>query len=117
MSDETKHSPEPWTVTAEDPAGGISDATGSQCAEAWPGCRHEPEDVNGECMAVQDANARRIVAAVNACAGLPTSALEEGALAKALEVLEAAAQPPGTHTVKGLRQLAASALRSLGRLP
>jgi hypothetical protein len=37
---------------------------------------------------VQYANARRIVAAVNACEGISTEALEQGVVAEMLEALE-----------------------------
>jgi len=37
-----------------------------------------------------DANARRIVAAVNACEGIATSALEQGVVAEMLEACKAA---------------------------
>ena len=105
---ETKHSPEPWRLS---PAG------------KWygPSVEAGPEGdgsrfVLNEGCAFDVGDLRRIVAAVNAVAGISTEALESGALGRALEFLESCAEPPGTHTVKGLRQSAAAILRSLGRL-
>lgn len=73
MANETKHSPEPW---AEDAVGfGVRDATGR---DIWLIDDIDPED------------RRRIVACVNACAGLSTEALEAGHLAKALEAAKRA---------------------------
>jgi hypothetical protein len=105
---ETKHSPEPWQFDewdhVKDARGEIVVLSGFALSAGYREFR-SPEKTD-----------RRIVACVNACAGLSTEALEAGALGKALDVLSAAAQPPGTHTVKGLRGLAAGALRALGRL-
>lgn len=100
------HSPEPWRVTPDDPAGAIEDANGVQCAEAWPGNGLEAE---------QDANARRIVAAVNAVAGISTEALESGALAKLLDRVEGRAVDEGCADGCGCGVL--QLLRALGRLP
>lgn len=55
------------------------------------------EDSYGEAIAVvheggcdDEADARRIVAAVNACAGIPTDALESGVARQVLDEIEAA---------------------------
>lgn len=56
--DNDKHSPEPWTYTI--PWGSLGRV---ECKKGKP----IPLDI---------ANARRIVAAVNACAGIPTEELE-----------------------------------------
>jgi hypothetical protein len=70
MTVETKqaHSPEPW---ADDRGGDLRDGEGRLIAFSY--------DIEG-------ANRDRIRACVNALAGIPTEALESGALAKALEV-------------------------------
>jgi hypothetical protein len=54
------------------------------CAEGWNG-------TDGDA----DENARRIVACVNACAGIPTEALEAGALGKALDLLDRGIEQTG----------------------
>ncbi len=113
---ETKHSPEPWHYVGD--SGAIEDDEGVTCAEGWG-----PGDL-------EDLNARRIVAAVNACAGISTEALESGALGEALNVLHEASsyadiiEPMLAKTCPGhaealRRRLsdAANALRRLGRLP
>jgi hypothetical protein len=114
---ETKHSPEPWSV------GGMSGcedgcyaADGSLCAEGWPGdtTNLDPgKDVNAF-LARQNANARRIVACVNACAGLPTEALEAGALAKALGALARIVRYASEDAAAADAEFA---LRALGKLP
>jgi hypothetical protein len=73
VSDETKWSPEPWRVSA---SGFLCSATNLVLI-----------DSRGD---VPPADLRRIVACVNACAGIPTAALEAGALAKALDALKSA---------------------------
>jgi hypothetical protein len=66
-------------------------------------------------------DARRIVACVNACAGIETEALENGALAKALraaELIELGLRDGDGREVTRARRLAlVDALRALGRLP
>jgi hypothetical protein len=86
VSAETKHSPEPWRVIADYAA---MDAYGGQTCIAS----------GGDGGAV---NARRIVACVNACAGLSTEALEAGALGRALRLLEGIA--PATAEVCALKR-------------
>ena len=67
----SKHTPEPWilgracTVVSDTPVPGMG---GSDAVEYYGG------HLIGE--SIVDANARRIVACVNACAGLPTEQLE-----------------------------------------
>lgn len=70
---ETKHSPEPWSAAPDDTAGGIICATGQLCGEAWG------DSGTGWSVELEAANLRRIVACVNACAGISTEALESGA--------------------------------------
>ena len=50
----------------------------------------DDDAVLGEKSPEQEANAHRIVASVNACAGIPTEALEAGVIAELVEALEAA---------------------------
>jgi hypothetical protein len=101
MSDEIKHSPEPWQ---------IMEPWKDNYTDVW---NADGGLVLGRCWLP---DARRIVGAVNACAGIPNSALESGALADALGVLAAVAEPPGTLRLKWLRASAQKALRALGRL-
>ena len=111
---ETKHSPEPWRLS---PAG------------KWygPSVEAGPEGdgsrfVLNEGCAFDVGDLRRIVACVNACAGIPTEALESGALGKALDAASLAALS-GWDSVDGRRSVERQvlsdlfdALRSLGRL-
>ena len=79
-NDDTKptaaHTPEPWFVQPSDHPGGllIKPIPGQVVAQ----CDEVPE---------MEANARRIVAAVNACKGLGTEALEHGIIAELRHVL------------------------------
>jgi hypothetical protein len=102
---ETKHSPEPWrfeNIPGRKGAGAVRDVGDFVVA------RTLPEAMPGD--------ARRIVAAVNACAGLPTEALESGVLALAIEAL--AALRTGNGPARGMGEvMAREALRQLGRLP
>ena len=67
----TAHTPEPWYVQPSDYLGGllIKPIPGQVVAQ----CDHVPE---------METNARRICAAVNACQGISTEALEHGIIAK-----------------------------------
>ena len=58
----TEHTPEPWIYAMPD-----SDHEGIICG------RHGGQVIDGE---FNEANARRIVACVNSCAGIPTEVLE-----------------------------------------
>jgi hypothetical protein len=114
MSEETKHSPEPWSAGLRDGTfpDEIDDATGFRCAAAYGhGNSRHPDDA-------AEANARRIVAAVNAVAGIPTEALEAGKLGEALKAAERLAT---ACAVDGLYRYetrdVCDALRALGRLP
>jgi hypothetical protein len=105
---ETKHSPEPWRADVDDPSD-ILDASGAACASGWsfdePGgwFRQEPAE----------ANARRIVACVNACAGIPTEEVEAGVLALTVEAL--VALRTGNGPARGMGEvMARDALRRLG---
>ncbi len=95
LSEENKHSPEPWHYVGD--SGAIEDASGHMCAEAW---------------VREDANARRIVAAVNACAGLSTEALEKGLIDQALSLLRY-----GYTNDEEIESSVVEVLRALGRLP
>jgi hypothetical protein len=74
----TAHTPEPWYVQPSDYPGGllIKPIPGQVVAQ----CDQVPE---------MEANARRICAAVNACKGISTGALEQGVIQKLLADLEA----------------------------
>lgn len=78
------HTPEPWRVSLV----GITNA--GQRAIVSDAGRVALVDLHGDvkrgqgwqtACPIRDANARRIVAAVNACAGIPTEALERGKVA------------------------------------
>ena len=114
MAGETKHSPEPWrTVDRVFEEDRIFVLTG-------PGHRLIVEDIvaslyTDEHEGRQADNARRVVACVNALAGIPTEALEAGALAKLLDHVEARAAEEGCPHGCGCGVL--PLLRALGRLP
>jgi hypothetical protein len=76
----TDHTPEPWRI--------------HRLNNGWPvitGDAHDIADLryNGKGLAHVEANARRICAAVNACKGISTEALEQGIVAELLEALQA----------------------------
>ncbi len=99
---ETQHSPEPWRALLNG-SGPHSIATKASVV------------VVSFCAGIENPDdARRIVACVNACAGIPTAALEAGALEEALDAL--ADEPTEGHeTPKWWRRY--QALRTLGRDP
>jgi hypothetical protein len=124
---ETKHSPEPWWIDWE--------ATKETMVSAAAG--NVAVVVSGEVSVGCRPDARRIVACVNALAGIPTEALEAGKLWEALEAMKARHDldrtvvyrdgPDGTVSLVGgtldLRRTVSAtsavedALRALGRLP
>ena len=103
---ETKHSPEPWGISPAHSGDVLEANEGWKVAECW-----DPEATPG----TSADNARRIVACVNALAGIPTEALEAGRLAEALEYAAACAASDGWASEIDPSSLAA--LRALGRLP
>ena len=72
----TKHTPEPWSVDPNDQRE-ISPADDMRFGIA-SACNVDPSETPGKWFfgPRSQANARRIVACVNACAGLPTEVLE-----------------------------------------
>ena len=86
----TAHTPEPWhyqmdysiwTIAAPDPTG--QNPYGAYIAEI------DGQDVGRFATCEQhDANARRICAAVNACKGISTEAMEQGVVRQLMEALE-----------------------------
>jgi hypothetical protein len=62
-------------------------------------------------------DSRRVAACVHACFGVPTEALESGALGKALEALQILAVEHDPHDCGTAVSVGTSALRALGRLP
>jgi hypothetical protein len=94
MSDDsvsdTKHSPEPWAYMP------LHKVYGHPAPERWDEapqygivevCEDDPEIASLGPAGNPEADARRIVACVNACAGLSTEALEAGKLGEALDAL------------------------------
>jgi hypothetical protein len=113
------HSPEPWS----------RDAEAGECACYIRDAKNwllVGEDDYGPTLDVDDA--RRIVACVNACAGIPTDALESGSLGEALRLAAVAVSDLNDHPclrddlydrlskAGGLDALV-DALRALGRIP
>jgi hypothetical protein len=117
MTEEIKHSPEPWR------AGRMDTESYSACdEEPYKGIYNGPRErnvvpnevargVGPDCRA----NAHRIVACVNACAGLSAEALEAGKLDEALATLKMSFLMGkfGAHSAPCVEEL----LRALGRLP
>lgn len=101
MSGENKHSPEPWRVVEPSPDEQVIIDSADGDAVVWDGIESDPADL------------RRIVACVNALAGIPTEALEGGALEHALSVLRAAI----SFLEPDQGQACIASLRALGRLP
>lgn len=107
---EAKWSPEPWSY---DP-----DGRGGRSAMVRAGdavivaVRHRLPDTENE------HNMRRIAACVNACAGIPTEALESGALTVALNEFVDLMQEIDTTDAEpdSPNGIALAALRALGRL-
>ena len=77
---EEKHTPGPWEVTPAHQTSGWGTCVG--------GARNIIARLTGRDKAVKEANARRIVAAVNACEGISTEALEAGAVGGLVAVVE-----------------------------
>ena len=99
-----KWSPEPWIAGPNE----LGDYT------IWEG---EPDEV-GEVIAavMEEANAFRIVAAVNACAGLSTSALEGEVVKQLLWALKGIADE-GCILPTTMKSLAQAALDKLKEVP
>jgi hypothetical protein len=102
MSDENMWSPEPWRVDGADVVLSASGGTVVESPWTYPG-----------------GDLRRIVACVNACAGLPVEALEAGALADLIaDVVVMRLAVDLTHPVSvEAGQRVDAALRALGVLP
>jgi hypothetical protein len=93
MADETKWSPEPWNMRevpcscgkkgrrACRPDFAVSAARWDELATVYG--REDDEEGHSE----GQANARRIVVAVNSVAGIPSAALEAGLLTRALDLV------------------------------
>lgn len=81
----TEHTPEPWRVELVNHAlGDTGDYEG--VVEIRSGDAKRPMIEIWDDSDEAEANARRIVACVNACAGIPTDDLEHGDIAKALKI-------------------------------
>jgi hypothetical protein len=110
---ETKHSPEPWKSDDDDSHGGIVDASGN------PVCWGDDYAVDWRYFDDKSENRRRVLTCVNACAGIPTEALESERLDHALHTLTAVLEiadhwdaPLEDSVIESIR----AALRALGRL-
>jgi hypothetical protein len=89
----TSHSPEPWHVEPlqADHGGSIAICNRQQGILAViPPLNEddEPDEAAAQRDPCDEANARLIVAAVNACQGIPIEALEQGVVAKLLAALQ-----------------------------
>jgi hypothetical protein len=89
MSAETKHSPEPWVYWDNGFDAGIvseQDVANAHAKSVCPSIIFGGEPCEGRVEA-DDPNVRRTIACVNACAGIPTEALEAGRIGEALGIL------------------------------
>ena len=107
----TKHTPEPWFCDSADVEGAERAAVraedGALVAIAWAGER-DGIGVMGD--AEQDANSARIVACVNACAGLPDPALVPELVKMLRRVLDTCTQDFGCCEVEGVAEAARALL-------
>lgn len=79
-----KHTPEPWKYT-DDPSDGCCWTHHVETVARDP---QMPDYAHGSVADISgEENARRIVACVNACAGIPTEALEAGVIGDAYAAL------------------------------
>jgi hypothetical protein len=81
----TMHTPEPWEHNDN---GLIYGQCSEEDEEAPYVCDVIEVPALGMPSPVEEANARRIVATVNACQGIPTEALEEGVVRQLVDALE-----------------------------
>jgi hypothetical protein len=105
----TNHTQEPWSCATEHADGACVYVTS---AERSVFTDEVAVIYAGQSLEVARADARRIVACVNACAGIPTEALESGALAEvaqsiddAIHCLERLPDVEGAYRVTCLKQL------------
>ncbi|MGA2254285.1 MAG: hypothetical protein ABSG53_06445 [Thermoguttaceae bacterium] len=89
------HTPAPWAYRPEEDGKPITNGT---VAIAYMDAYQPEEDDGGAWEKETEANARRIVAAVNACEGLSTEALELGIVTELLDALQAASDWIDTQT-------------------
>ena len=111
---ETKHSPEPWVLGWQHEAEVQiwSDKPSVYVASAFGD--HPKQRVNSDIM---EANARRIVACVNACAGIPTGILEVGGIKTLIDCVALIFYAEGSGGVAELStEEMRILLRKLGRL-
>jgi hypothetical protein len=116
---ENKHAPEPWRIEDNSEGhDGIVDAGGHLCAESWPGDTMNLDPLlPQQFIERQDANARRIVACVNALDEAPTAALEREDVREALEAFISALNSQLRGELDGWEvSLIERRLRALGRL-
>jgi hypothetical protein len=80
----TKHTPEPWRSEINtDGEAYVQDERGCTLATV-----HGRGTLQGKILDIREDNARRICAALNACAGISTEALEAGVVAELVEALK-----------------------------
>jgi hypothetical protein len=90
------HTPGPWDYRPEQDGKPI---TNGAVAIAYMDA-HQPEEDDGSAWEKEsEANARRIVAAVNGCEGLSTESLESGIVAETRDALQAASDWIDTQTL------------------
>ena len=108
----TDHTPEPWTAESQPRLSIIHGPNGEHIADT--GCWRDDEHPE------MRANAARIVACVNACAGIPTEQLESGSVAQLIGAAKHAERVEREALPKlnwGASVLDANAIDLLNRMP
>jgi hypothetical protein len=118
---ETRHSPEPWRSVASPWNESLSGDQDIFDTHGLDAAMTVSTGFDGKGNDLAAANARRIVACVNALAGIPTEALEAGALRALIEAAQGIFPWGPVHALPLVRAEAVekmhAALRALGRLP
>jgi len=81
-ADQTQHTPEPWRYVDDSTPADKELGLGQYCIETADGAFDVASLLNSE------ADARRICAAVNACQGISTEALEQGAVKQLVQAID-----------------------------
>lgn len=111
------HTPEPWkTYIGHDAQFATTPYILHQTEAGTPDVAIAQIIVSGGGFKSDTANARRIVACVNACAGLSTEALEAGALAVVVKAAGESIDNRGRFEPNAARRRLAHALQNLGAL-
>ncbi len=106
------HTPGPWNYRPEEDGKPITNGT---IAIAYMDVYQPEEDDGGVWEKETEANARRIIAAVNACEGLSTEALELRIVAELRDALQAASDWIDTQTCAPRTDIQARVQAAIGK--